>query len=221
MLSICSSRHSRRLRAPTPAGSSDCTARKRLLHLLRRVLAHRRDLFERGRKVPVFVQVADDRFGGVAHLLGDDADAQLRAQMIAQRDRRGEERLERGLLDRFRRRALVAGVQIIVEEAAEIDLVEGIGGRRRLRQRIVDRDRVVLGDHLRGRRFLGIGEQVAVDRAAVRPVVHRVGVAQNGGFQELFIGRIVELLGLEQRQKFLGRDLFPRLVEQILRAPGS
>src|ERR1039458_9617999 len=73
------------------------------------------------------------------------------------------------------------GVQIIVKKTAQIDLVEGVRDRRRLRQRIVDRDGVVLGHHLRGRQFLGIGEQVAVDRGAARPVIHRVGVAQYSG----------------------------------------
>ena len=57
-------------------------------------------------------------------------------------------------------------------------------------------------------------------------VVHGVGVAQYSGFQELPVGRIVDLLGLQQRQKFLGCNLFPRLVGRFFehrvleRSPG-
>ena len=48
--------------------------------------------------------------------------------MVGQRDRRGKESFERRLFDVLRGRALVARVQIIVEEGAEIDFVEGVGG---------------------------------------------------------------------------------------------
>src|SRR5579859_2301522 len=49
--------------------------------------------------------------------------------MIVERYRRGKKRLERGLIDSFSGGALVTGVEIIVEEGAEIDLVERVGGR--------------------------------------------------------------------------------------------
>ena len=102
----------------------------------------------------------------------------------------------------------------------KVDLVEGVGGCRRFGQRIVDRERVVLGYHLGGGGFLGVGKQIAVNRAAVQPV-HRVGIAQDGGFEELLVGRVMVMLGLQQRQQFFGCNLFPRLVREILPAPGS
>ena len=57
---------------------------QRRFDVLRLVLAHGGDLVQRGGKVAVFVQIADDRFGGVAHLFRDQADTQLRAQVVAQ-----------------------------------------------------------------------------------------------------------------------------------------
>ena len=134
-LSICSSRHSRRLRAPTPAGSSDCTTLSASSTSSWRVLAHRGDLLQRRGQIAILVQVADDGFGGVADLVGNQADAQLRAQVVAQGDGRGKEGLERGLFHRFRGGALVAGIEIVVEKRAEIDFVERVRGGRRFRLR--------------------------------------------------------------------------------------
>src|SRR6202021_2284603 len=100
------------------------------------VLAHFRDLFERGGNIAVLVQVADDRFRRVAYLVRHDGDAQLRAKIIAQRDRGGKKSLERRLFDRLGSRTLVSRVEVVVEKGAEIDLVERIGGRRGFEQRV-------------------------------------------------------------------------------------
>ena len=104
MLSIWRSRHSRRLRAPTPAGSSDCTTLQCLLDVRQLVLAYLSNFFQRGGEIPVLVQVTDHGLGRVAYDFGDDADAQLRPQMVAKRDRGGKKRLEGRLLDRLRGR---------------------------------------------------------------------------------------------------------------------
>ncbi len=115
--------HPWRPRPPDPA-----TARSAGLPALLRCVccAGIGDLFERGREVAVLVQVADDVVGGVAHVFRHHQHAQLRVQMIGQRDRRGKKSFKRRLFDRFGRRALIAGIQIIVEEGAEIDLVERV-----------------------------------------------------------------------------------------------
>jgi hypothetical protein len=103
------------------------------------------DLFQPGGQVAVFVQVADHRFGGVAHRFGNHADAQLRAQMIAQGDGRREERLERRLFDRFRSWRPISGIEVVVEEGAEIDLVERVGDSRGFEGRIGDGGNFRLG----------------------------------------------------------------------------
>ena len=56
---------------------------ERLYDVLHLVLAHFGNLFQSGRKVAVLIQIADDGLGGVSHILGNHADAQLRAQMVA------------------------------------------------------------------------------------------------------------------------------------------
>ncbi len=57
---------------------------QRRFHLLEFVLACLRDLLQRCREIPVFVQVPDDGFGGIADVVVNQADAQLRAQMVAE-----------------------------------------------------------------------------------------------------------------------------------------
>ena len=54
------------MRAPTPAGSSDLHHFERGLDFFRSVIAHAGNLFQGRGKIAVFVEVADDRFGGVA-----------------------------------------------------------------------------------------------------------------------------------------------------------
>ena len=63
---------------------------------------------------------------------GDAGNGELRPEVIVERDRGGEESLEGGLLHRFGRGALVTGVEVIVEEGAEVYLVERIGRSGRL-----------------------------------------------------------------------------------------
>ena len=158
-----------------------------------------RDLFERSRNVAVFVQIADDRFGGVAHRLAHHSDAQLCAQMLPQRNRRGKKGLERRLFDRFRRRALISGVQIVVEKGAEIDFVEGIGRGGRFQQRI-RRDSHFRFGHRRCGRFLRIGEYAAVDGDIGQRSIEGAGRIENGGVQDFAVRRVGHALGLEQRQ---------------------
>ena len=66
-------------------------------------------------------------------------------------------------------------------------------------------------DH-RGRGLFGIGKQVAVDGHIAEAPSSGVGIVQYGGFQKLLVGRIEHRFGLQQRQQFLRRDLFGRLV---------
>ena len=129
------------------------------------LLAARGDLVERRRQVPVLVQVADDRLGGVADRVRTaPGRSSWERRWSAERDRRREKRLEGRLLDGFRGRALVAGVEVVVEERAEIDLVERVGGRL-----VFDRFRALqVGDDLPGgvRRFrfgriFGLGRGLA------------------------------------------------------------
>ena len=81
-LSICSSRHSRRSRAPTPAGSSVCTTSALPARRPGRMaLGSAISSSVRG-QIAVFIQVADDALGGVAHVFRQHGDTQLRMQMI-------------------------------------------------------------------------------------------------------------------------------------------
>src|SRR5579883_1611884 len=80
-----------------------------------------------GNEVTVFVQVADDQFGGLAHSGTERQRAQLPHQVVGQRAGLGQKILERRALDVFHfARAAVAGIQIVLEERAKIDLVERI-----------------------------------------------------------------------------------------------
>ena len=81
------SRHSRRSRAPTPAGSSDCTTRSAASTSAGSIRQRRRSL-RAADQIAVFIQIADDRHGGVAHFLRHHLDRELRLQMIGQRDGR-------------------------------------------------------------------------------------------------------------------------------------
>ena len=207
-LSIWSSRHSRRLRAPharrierlhrlqPPPRLPRSSARRR-----RRFPRARRNRYPSSSRLPMMDSAASRTASG------DQADAQLRAQVIAQGDRRGKEGLEGRLFDRFRGRALIAGIQVVVEKRAEIDLVERIGGRRRF-ERVVASRRRASGPGSRGGGFLGVREEIAVDGHVSRIAIQRVGFVQYGGFQNL-PGRPGRLSGfrLEQRQQFLRRDL--------------
>ncbi len=70
---------------------------QRGLDVLELVLAHDGDFFKRSRKIAVLVQVSDHRLGSPANFVGHDADAQLLAQVVAERYWCGKERFERRL----------------------------------------------------------------------------------------------------------------------------
>ena len=46
--------------------------RQRFFHVFHRIIADSRDFLERGGQVSVLIQVADDRFGDLAHHFGAD-----------------------------------------------------------------------------------------------------------------------------------------------------
>ncbi len=177
------------------------------LHFLHRMLAGFGDLFERGREIAVLVQVADDVVRRVAHLLRHHQHAQLRMQMIGQRDGRGKKGLKRRLLDRLRCRALVAGIQIIVEKGSEIDLVERIffgfllgdlafGRAEAPRRRPARQARHRIELRSRSRRCLGNSRGDLRLRARA---VHRL--------ENHLIGWLGDALGLENRLHFFRRQL--------------
>ena len=64
---------------------------------------------QRGGEIAVFVQVADDGFGGIARIVVDQADTELGAQIIGQGLRLRKKGFKGRLFDRFGGRALVAG----------------------------------------------------------------------------------------------------------------
>ena len=69
-------------------------------------------------------------FGDLAHRFVADGDAQLPGEMIGKARGRGEELVERRLLDFLvlaARRALAAAVEVLFKEGAEIEFIEGIG----------------------------------------------------------------------------------------------
>src|SRR5205807_10089185 len=90
-----------------------------LLNLFWRVVPGFGDFLQCGGEIAILVKVTDDILGGVTHGFRHDQHAQLRMKMVAEGDRRGKEGLERWLFDIFRGRALVAWIQIFVEEGAE------------------------------------------------------------------------------------------------------
>ena len=124
--SSCSSRHSRTIAGGDSRRIQDLHHAQCLFHLRCRAPVRFRDLLERRGQTPVLIQIADDVDRGVAHGFGHHQHGQLRLQMVGKSYRGGEKRFKRRLLDGFRRRALIAGIQIIVEERAEVDFVERI-----------------------------------------------------------------------------------------------
>src|SRR5258708_9169818 len=81
-----------------------------LLHFFGRVVPGFGDFFQRGRKIPILVKIADDILRSVTHGFRHDQHAQLRMQMVAEGDGGGEESLEGWFLHVFRSRALVAWI---------------------------------------------------------------------------------------------------------------
>jgi hypothetical protein len=91
---------------------------------------HRSDaqqFFVAGNQVAFFVQIPNDQLSGLVHRRAHGNRAQLPEQVVAQVPRLGQEVLERRLLDLFHfSRTAIAGIQIILEERAKIDLFERI-----------------------------------------------------------------------------------------------
>lgn len=81
------------------------------------------------------IEIPDNYIGRAAQIVVQNDQAQLRFQIVRQRDGRRQERLEEGLSETSAAGDLNPGVKVLVEEAAKIDLVERVGGRRRLRRR--------------------------------------------------------------------------------------
>ena len=101
---------------------------QRLLDVLDRPRAHRRDLVHRGHQVAVVVEVADDGFADLADRFGVGLERQLPFEVVGQR-RAGRERVldRRQLLDLLRRARAVAVVQVVAEEVLVVGVVPGVG----------------------------------------------------------------------------------------------
>ena len=102
---------------------------ERIVEIVLRVLAFLGQLFHRRGQVAVLVQVADDAFGEFPHRVGANRDAQLPGEMIGKAGRGGKKLLERWALGNFaflRLAAVAAGIEILIEEGADIEFVEGI-----------------------------------------------------------------------------------------------
>ena len=85
-------------------------------------------------QVAVLIKVADDEFGGLAHLSTNRNRAQLPGQVIRKIAGLGKKILERGSLDLLHfAGAAVARVKVVLEKRTEVNLFEGIlllfGGR--------------------------------------------------------------------------------------------
>ena len=91
------------------------------------------DLFDRLIEVAVVIEVADDGQGRLTHCLRHDFDRKLRLQVIGKGDGSGKKRFKGRLLDRLGRRTFVPRIEVVVEEGAEIDLIERIGSGLTLR----------------------------------------------------------------------------------------
>jgi hypothetical protein len=91
-----------------------------------------REFFRGGSQITIFVEVADNALGDFLHGVGTNGDAQLPGKVVGEAGGRRQKFLERGPLGNFpflRLPAVAAGVQILIEEAADVELVKGIGFR--------------------------------------------------------------------------------------------
>ena len=170
------------------------------------VLAQAGDLLERRRKVPVFVQVADDGFGRVPDIVGKHAHAELRMQVVGERHRRRKERFERRLFHRLGGRALIPGVEVLVEKRSEIDLVEGVGRGGLLHD---------FGDAIGGHHTVGtLRKQAGVQRGIRYTGFERT--LRQARLEHLRVGRIGHPLRLQQGPQFLGRHFVAGLFRRFL-----
>ena len=103
---------------------------ERIVQIILRILALLGKFFGGGGQVAVLVEIADDAFGDFLHGVGADGDAELPGQVIGEPGGRGQKFFERGTLGNFallRLAAVAAGIEILIEKAANVELVEGIG----------------------------------------------------------------------------------------------
>jgi len=135
-------------------------------------------LFVTGNQVSLFVQVSDDQLGGLVDRGPHRNRAQLPEQVVAQVPRLREEVFERRLFDLFHlSRAAITGIKIVLEERAEIDLLEGVLFLIRDRRRII-----------RG----GFGRQPVALFLLAADIVK-----QGNGIFELFQNRVLDHLGVD------------------------
>src|SRR6266850_5578325 len=102
---------------------------QRIIQIILRILAALHQLFDRSREITVFVKIADDAFGQLAHRVGANRHAQLPGQVIAEAGSRGKKLLERRTLGNFallRAATVPAGIEILIEEGADVEFVKGI-----------------------------------------------------------------------------------------------
>src|SRR6185312_11282662 len=81
-----------------------------------------------GGEIAVFVQVADDGLGGVAHFFRYRLDAQLPAQVVGEGGGGAEKVLKRRPFNVLALGALIAGIEVVLEEVAVVNFLEGIAG---------------------------------------------------------------------------------------------
>src|SRR5947209_4845017 len=87
------------------------------------------EFFVGGGEVSVVVQIADDEFGGRCDFGAHHHGSDLPCEMVGEGSRGGEEMLEGGLVGVFVfYGSAEAGLQVVAEVRAEVDLVEGIFG---------------------------------------------------------------------------------------------
>src|SRR6267378_7513058 len=101
---------------------------QRIVQIILRILATLHQLFDRSREITVFVKIADDAFGQLAHGVGANRHAQLPSKVIAKAGSRGKKLLERRTLGNFaflRTATIPAGIEILIEEGADVEFVKG------------------------------------------------------------------------------------------------
>src|SRR6266404_3320529 len=102
---------------------------QRIIQIVLRILAALHQLFDGGGEIAVLIKVADDAFGQLAHGVRANRHAQLPGKMIAEARSRGKKLFERRTLGDFallRTAAVPAGIKILIEESADVELVKGI-----------------------------------------------------------------------------------------------
>ena len=105
--------------------------RQGFLDVFHRVLSVLRNFLERGAQVTVLIEVADDRFGDLAHHIVANRHAHLPGEMFGETLRRGKKLVKGRPLDGFCFAALriaAAAVEVLIEKRSDIEILEGTGG---------------------------------------------------------------------------------------------